>query len=221
MGYTVENLFARVRSALGPAATQYPGGDNQPPAINGRGDLICVEGMPFLAETVRAGNSYVGFSALQTPVNAVPTTTAGVSLWNGEGAGGKSYVIDSIVLFNGVTQALATNFQMMVMINVGAVATPSGGTAITPKGFTGKPYGGLAKVGSGTTVVNDVWVGFGSSLVVQNTANFGATLDVPVNGLYIVKPNGAFSIAGLVANTPVATSVQLGIRWHEINVEMA
>jgi hypothetical protein len=171
--------------------------------------------LPAMAQLAAAGQSWVGMSALQTPLNAVPTTTAPVSLWNGESANGLCYVIDSIFLFNGVTQALATNFSLMVMENVGVVSAPSGGSSITPKGTTGKAYGGNAQLKSGTTVVNDVWMPFGTSLVDVNAADFGAVLDIPVNGLYIVRPGGCFSIAGLVATAPVATSVQLGIRWHE------
>jgi hypothetical protein len=188
--------------------------------INPRGDLLVAQALPDLTECVRLGNSWAGISAAQTPLNVAPTTTAGVSLWSGEAGGGSIYVIDSVFVVDVVTQALVTNMQIMAMINVGVVSKPTGGTLITPKGLTGKAYGGNAVLASGTTVVNDVWFPIGNSVVNPNTADLFTQVDIPVKGLYIVRPGGCFSIALLVANAPVASSVQAGIRWHEVLLPM-
>lgn len=164
------------------------------------------------------GKAWTAITALRTPLNAVPTTTAPLSIWNGEAQGGLCYVIDSIFLFNGVTQALASSFSLQVMMNVGAVAQPGGGVAITPKGTTGLAYAGTGVVQAGATVTNDVWFPFGTALVDVNSADTNIVLDVPVNGLYVVPPGGCFSVAALVATAPVATSMQVGIRWREHKV---
>lgn len=160
-------------------------------------------------------------SAALTPLNALPTTTAGISLWNGESQTsgvGKFYVIDSVFAYFALSQALATVASFWIQMNTGVVAAPSTGTNITNiKSSYGEAYpaGGVAVVRSGNTVVNDFWTPYGTSLPVQNTADQWTTIDTGIEGA-LLQPGFLFSMHLILASTPVATSAVLGIAWREL-----
>lgn len=208
-------LVGRIRGMDQPGFAQNDRGP-QPLDVNPRGDLAVVQALPSLAEVVRMGESYfVIQAAAVAPVVALPTTTAQVSLWNGEPDGGRCYVIDSVFATDVVSAGAATGIGLAALLNIGRVALPSG-SLLTPKGLTGQGYRGAGKVVLAATVVDDTWAPLGSS-VVGPASQIGLNLDVPVNGLYIVRPGHLFSLACL-ANTVTTITVKMGIRWHEVNL---
>jgi hypothetical protein len=165
---------------------------------------------------------FSAYSAAITPLNAEPTTLAGVTIWNGEPAGGKVYIIDSLFTIMVVSQGVATSLQLFEMVNIGAIAKPTGGVAVTPRGQNGQAYSasGNANVQSGLTVTNDIWYPWGSSIVIQNTAHVFTAQDMPVvHGEIILNPGFAMSIHGVVSNAPVAASIKCGFTWYEANAE--
>jgi hypothetical protein len=178
--------------------------------------LIVVNAMPTNAELVRLGDSWQAMQAAAVaPVVALPTTLAQLTLWNGEPAGGKVYLIDSIMTMVAVSAAAATGIGHAVLMNLGTKAAPtSAGLILT--GLSGKAYGGNAIVAVGATVTDDKWAPFGNALDAP-ASQIAFTVDVPVNGLYIIRPGGMFSVACL-ANTVTTITVKTGIRWHEVQL---
>lgn len=205
---------ARVRG-LSPSLENLPSGSSAPCAINPRGDLLVAQALPPYAEIVRMGNSYfVIQSAATTPNTILPTTTAPVTLWNGENDGGKVYIIDSVFAHVVVSAAAATNVGLCGMLNLGRKAAPTG--ALTPKGLAGHNYKGRGLVGLAVTVTDDSWHPLGNA-VNGPASQVALNVDIPLFGAYIVPPGGMFSISAL-ANTGTTITVRSGIRWHEVQL---
>src|SRR5882762_9231390 len=78
--------------------------------LNNRGDQVVSQGLPELTELVRLGGSWqVALSTGLAALTALPTTTAGLSLWNGEPSNGKCYAIDSFGSTEEVLDATQTD----------------------------------------------------------------------------------------------------------------
>lgn len=188
--------------------------------INNRGDQIVAMGLPERAELVRLGDSWqVMTSAAIAPLTAVPTTTGGLNLWNGEGASGKSYVIDRVQVSEIVVDATQSNMTApFAQLVRPPVATPTD-AALTIRSLSGRTYGGRARTTVNAAVTNDGWFPIGTSAPVAAAAAGSAwkTTDVPLNGLYIVPPGGMFCVhAAKVAAT--AGQVHFSIVWHEVQM---
>lgn len=216
MDVTVQS---RVRGAA-PTLENLSSGSDNPTAINPRGDLLVAQSLPPSAELVRMGRS---FMAVQTsavaPVAALPTTTAQLSLWNGEPAGGRIYIIDSVFAICVVSAGAATGLGLVGMMNVARTSTPP--TAdLTPKGLAGQAYNGKGIVDLAVgSLVDDGWHPLGSS-VVGPASQIGLTVDVPLEGRYIIPSGGGYFHLACVANTAATITVRMGIRWHEVQLPL-
>lgn len=195
-----------------------------PLEVNARNELLVVQALPALAELVRLGGSYHALSSAVAAKTAVPTTTAGFSLWNGEpdGPNGKSYIIDSFGCVEIVTDATQQNsLALFAMMNKGKQAAPTDDGLVCGS-MVGNTYAGKAKKAVGVTVVNDIWTPHGPSTP-GNTAFAGAVWRVTefnAMGLYIVSPSGQFSIAA-AKTVATASQLQYFIRWHEVRIPVA
>lgn len=211
------NVLGFVRGILSP---NWPEGPDAPVVINNRGDLSVVQGLPPAAELVRMGASYLCVGTAVAPVAALPTTTAHLSLWNGENPGGKSYVIDAIGTAITTSAGAAINLGLAAQLNVtNPIANPTGALAI--KSLAGRAnYGGKGNAKASTTVTNDsAWHQVGTEVVCANTANLTLNVEFAVYGRYIVPPQGMFSLASMcnAAGTAVCTPI---IFWHEVQLTL-
>lgn len=213
-------IVARIRGIVAPFFAE--GDEQQSPQINPRGDLCITQSLPELTELVRLGDSWSVVGAASAPLTAVPTTTAGLSLWNGEPMGtGKCYAIDSFGTVEIVTDATQQNSLALFALNTkGAFAAPTD-LAQTKGSMSGRVYGGKARTVV-ATVTDDGWAPHGPSAP-GATAFAGGVWRVHealVRGLYLVPPQGLFSVA---AAKTVATAAQIRyfIRWHEVKVTYA
>lgn len=184
--------------------------------VNNRGDQIIAQGLPELAEIVRMGDSWQILSAAATGLTGLPTTTSGWSLWNGEPAGGKTYIIDSVAVFKVVIDTTQIDQLGLFVCNNRPPVTAPTDAAINPSGLSGKRYGGNMKFAAAVTVTNDGWFPAGTSPVCSATIGGTAwqVTDVPLRGLYLVPPGGMFSLAA-VEVTATASKLRAVIRWHE------
>lgn len=211
----------RIRGAF---VGNYADNDEQQQShLNNRGDLIVTQALPELTEVVRMGDSWGILSAATAALTAVPTTTAGHSLYNNEASNGKAYIIDSFGCVEIVTDATQQNSIALFAMNsfVGSVNAPTD-AALTKSSMTGSSYGGRCRTVAGGTVVDNGWQPHGPSTP-GATAFAGAVwrvTEAQARGLYIVHPGGQFNIA--VAKT-VATASQIRyfIRWHEVRINVA
>lgn len=222
-GFDPSALTLQGQIVRGAAAGNYPEMSRVPINANNRGDQIVVQGLPALTEVVRMGNSYQAITGTAAAaLTAIPTTVALVTVWNGEPAMGRSYVIDSvfwtkIIVDTTQVEAGPTMFCMNNTANPIAAITGS----LTPVSLSGRRnYAGLGLVGVGQTVTNNTWFPCGttSAGIVPAIAGSGwQAADYDLRGMYIVPPAGAFSI-GLAEITATASKFQLGMRWHEVQL---
>lgn len=199
------------------------------PMTNNRGDAIVVQGLPALTELVRLGRSWaINSTTGQAALTALPTTTAGLTLFNGEGsAGGNSnvcYAIDSFGSVEEVIDATQTDVTgIFAMINKRTSVAPSAGTVETTYiSLSGRTnYSGAGTVRRGATVVNDGWTAHGTPGAQMAPVAAGANWkvnEVLCSGLYLVPPASAFSIQAVKAAAAAAAQQFFFIRWHEVNL---
>jgi len=144
----------------------------------------------------------------------IPTTTALGTLWNGEAAGGKVYIIDRLFANTEAYDAGDNFFFLWVCMHPVAMTAPT--ADITIKKLIGGNYGGNARFDVGATVVNDTWYSWGNSLrSAQANAEGMSNIDVPVEGRLILKPTAGMSIH--VGCNDSNLTAQVGVAWFEID----
>lgn len=188
---------------------------------NSRGDQLVAQALPELTEIVRMGESWqVSNATAFAAATAIPTTTAALVLWNGESAGGKSYVIDSIALTEIVVDVTQSNMStVFVMVGKTPVAAPTD-AALVVRSLSGRTYGGRARtVVLSATVVNDGWFPCGTSAPAAAAAAGSAwkQMDWPLRGMYVIPPGGSFN-AHVAKVAATASQCLLTIRWHEVQL---
>jgi hypothetical protein len=193
--------------------------------LNPRGDWIVAQGLPELTELVRMGNSWqINSTTGQAALTALPTTVAGLSIFNAEPAGGKCFAIDSFGSAEEVIDATQTDVTaLFAMINKRTSTAPSGGTAETTWiSLSGRVnYSGSAVARRGGTVVNDGWTPHGTPGAQMAAAAAGANWKVNealVRGLYLVPPGSSFSVQAVKAAAAAAAQQFFFIRMHEVQL---
>ena len=188
--------------------------------VNPRGDLMVSLGLPELTDVVRLGESWqVSNATGVAPLTALPTTTMGFALWNGEPADGKSYIIDSVAVYDNAVDATQSNMTtLFVMNNKTPVSAPSD-AALSIRSLSGRTYGGRARTVTTGGCTNDGWFPCGTSAPAAAAAAGSAwkCLDVPLRGMYIVPPGGQFNLHSAKA-AATATQQIWTIRWHEVKL---
>lgn len=193
--------------------------------LNPRGDQIVVQGLPELTELIRLGDSWQLTSTTgQAALTVLPTTTSGLSLNNLEPANGKCYAIDSFGSIEEVIDATQTDVTaLFAMLNKRGSAQASAGTLET--GYTSLSgragYGGSASTRRGATVVNDNWFAHGTPGAQMAPVAAGANWKVneaQVRGLYLVPPQGTFSIQAVKAAAAAAAQQFFFVRFHEVQI---
>lgn len=189
--------------------------------LNSRGDQLVALALPERTEIVRMGDSYqVMTSTAIAALTAVPTTTGGLNLWNGEQANGKSYVIDRVQATEIVVDATQSNMTaVFAQLVRPPVATPTD-AALTIRSLSGRnAYAGRGRTTVNAAVTNDGWFPIGTSAPAATAAAGSAwkVVDIPLNGIYIVPPGAQFCVhAAKVAAT--ASQIHFSITWHEVQL---
>lgn len=212
--------FFRVRGGAQPYLSE---GTDAPPHINIRGEQICSNGLPLHTQLVALGNSFQVMTATAAaPVVAIPTTAALLGLWNGEADNGKWLVIDSV--FALTVASTAAQQSMSILCNVSAALIPTAiANTLTPRALrAGGQYRGNARAAVGVTLnatdgVATNWFPVGSTppAIAGATNNIGTSMDIDVKGRILIPPKGQLSLT-VISSAATASSVQLGVRWHEL-----
>lgn len=213
-------VAARIRGLF---AGNYAENDEQQQIhANNRGDLLVAQALPPLADIVRMGQSWqVKTSSATAALTTEPTTVALLSLFNNESATGKSYVIDSVAMWERVVDATQQNELALFVMNSkrSTTSTPPTDAALTIRSLAGRTYDGAARTLVGATVVDEGWFPAGISAPGASAVAGGAwrVHDVNLRGMYIVPPNGYFHVsAAKIAAT--ASQLHVVIRWHEVQL---
>lgn len=187
-------------------------------AVNNRGELLIAQALPPNVELVRLGNSWwTKLTTATAPVIVEPTTASLLSLWNGEPDTGYCYILDSIFGYKVANDASASGMLALAMLNVAKTTAPAD-AALAINSMIGRKAGQtLARTVVGASgLVNDGWqsIGYPSPSVPTATVSIGQGYDIDLLGKYIVRPGGYFHHSCLAA-VATATSIKLGVRWHE------
>lgn len=204
--------FGTVRGASPP---NYNEGSVSQIGINERGDQFVAQSMSALTEIVRRNDSWsvtIATASAFTNVAGMPTTRAELALYNGEVAGGKSYVIDWISFLSLTSVAAIANVSLIYQVdNVTALSNNANQLIASP---TGRTYGGLAlRAVAVTTMAANKWAMAGAGLS-GAAASIGLGVLAKVGGAIIVAPGDTLGV-NAVAGTAVGTSM-MGIGWHEV-----
>lgn len=198
-------------------------GEEKDIGLDSEGGLLVAQGLPAGVELSRLG---IGWSVIQTAATAAlvvrPSTVAAITLWNGEAAGGKSYVIDRLFTHNLVSTAAVAFFGIWATVHPPGMTDPGvdlARSATNLVGNTGKTYNGQGVVGVAETVVDNGWFPWGRGQQIENGGVLpGSHADVEVAGRLIVPPSGGISVqvvAGLVGDTFTS-----GLSWYEVQLEL-
>ncbi len=198
--------------------------EEKPMQGDGDGNLLVTQGMPAGVEMSRLGD---GWSAMQTAATAGlvvrPSTTAAFTLWNGEPAGGKSYVIDRLFTHALVSTAADGFFGIWATVHVVNMTNPGADiarSATNLTGNTGKTYNGQAVVGVAETVVDNGWYPWGPGSQMEGTGVLPGSIAVSeVAGRLIIPPTAGLSIQ-VVADTTGSTFTS-GCSWYEAQLALA
>lgn len=155
------------------------------------------------------------------PVVAIPTTTALLSLWNGEATGGKTYFVDSVYVLTVASTAAAQVPTVLGMVNKALQAAIANTLTVAGLRAGAGVYatgGGLARGAVNTTVTDDGWHAFGANPPIPGaTNNIGSCAEARLDGLVVLPPGGQFNISA-IAPVATATSIQIGVRWYEVQL---
>lgn len=186
-----------------------------------KGDLYVAQGLPSGAVLTAQGVGWQGQATAAIAGLVVrPSTTAAFTLWNGEAGGGKSYVIERVMVHQLVSGAAESRFGLWLCSHpIGMTAVTADITAIkSTRGISS--YGGNARLDNGATVVDDGWFPWGDSVDIEPTGVLpGAQICAEINGRIIVPPTAGLS-AHVVAST-VNEDFTIGFHWYEVQIDLA
>lgn len=221
------NVIGRVRKILEGIDSEAQGADGQIALTPQLEQLIAASAAPF-REITRLGRAFqITTTTAVASAAAIPSTTGGLSLYNNEADGGRSYVIDFISANGVATAAAAGHAQLLALIGQVREAAPTNSALIAKKlnglgGGTNDTKARTILTGTAlpaTTGIAADWfpVGAGIERAVA-TSLPGAGLYWESNGRVIVPPGRYFSIA-VLADT-AASTFQLCIAWHEVQLTL-
>jgi hypothetical protein len=221
-------VFGRIRQLLQGIDAGSPGDDEQI-ALNDQFEQLIAQGAPPYSEIVRMGRSFVvSTTAAVAAAAAIPSTTAGFSLYNNEPDGGRTYVLDFISANGVATAAAAGHAQLLALIGQVREAAPTN-SALVPKKLNG--YGGGSPdtkartilTGSAlpaTTGIAADWFPVGQGIErAAATSVPGAGLSWEAQGRILVPPGRYFAMHVLADTT--ASTFQMAIAWHERQLRLA
>lgn len=191
-------------------------GESTPLIANSRGDLQIAQALPPRAELVRMGRSWLCRATTPVaPVTALPTTTAQLTIYNGEPDDGAPYLIDVLLGVITTSAAAATGYGFAACMHVGKPATVLTDGGLAKRSLSGRPASQTkARLAVGQTVVDDGWFPVGDA-VIGPANNLGMAKWQVLDGLIIVPPGHTFSMAQM-ANTGASIVGVCGMVWHEV-----
>ena len=198
------------------------GGSGEDVDINAtlQGDLISSPHLPKYALASATGDLVrVDCTTAVATVQAIPTTTAMLTVWNGDSS--KSYVIDQ--LFADVWSSHGNNLgRLTIMASLHPVGMGQPDTQdLTPiKLNANGNYGGNAWCDVGFTVVNDAWRSWAGINLngADDDADPGNIAIADIDGRMVLPPRAGLSIAAISGSS--AWTVKMGMSWYEVQLDL-
>lgn len=182
--------------------------------------LVAPYGLPY-AKWVAEGKGFRVIEATATAgVAALPTTTAGLTIQNGESEDGKWYVVHSIfATFEASAAAVETAYlaHCIGMNRVTAATQDLALTSVKPLLAGAGPYSGLAILDLGATVIDDLWMPATNTVSSAVASNGEFSVVQVLDGLVILKPKAQYSLE--ICATTTGVTGRLGLCWFEVDRE--
>ena len=192
-------------------------------ALTEHGALLTQQAMPPLTEIVRLGNSWYGkgTTATATVAQTLPTVAGDATLFNGEAAGGKSYVVEGVGFWAAASEGAAqilTIFAEPSIVALAALPATTDTPVIRNLQFRGQTYGGHAGISATVTVTDNGWLPIFTMNTAALTANKGMGAYIPLNGMFVIAPG--FYLA--LCSSGVGTTMTIGYYfvWHEVQLNL-
>ncbi len=182
-------------------------------ASNEFAEQIVAGGLPPYTEMARKGRGWSTMSVVAVAGLVVrPTTVCALELWNGNGLGSYSLIIDRLFWFNLVSTAVVEGFSGWAQVT-STKAAPATGSLVV-RGNTGKAYQGAVVNALGTTVVDSGWFPWGQAYnkAAGGVVPFGA-ISEKVEGRLIVPPQCSLCLH--VVSSLVGDTFTQGASWYE------
>lgn len=181
-------------------------------------DVMVAQGLPAYTEMTRRGHGWQVIQVAATAGLVVrPSTTAAITLWNGESTGGKSYIIDRIFTHNLVSDNVQGRFMLWACIHpagLAACTSEIAASATNLTGMSGRTYSGNAIVELAKGCTDNGWFPVSTSTDFEPTGVLpGAGICVAIEGRLIVPPTGAISLQ--VVTSHVDATYCSGLSWYE------
>jgi len=208
------SFLMKVRQVLGGSAAVEMSGDKN-------GNAYIAQALPPYAVLCASGASVrVDCTTAVAAVAAIPTTTAMLTVWNGDAT--KSYIIDRLYApqWEGNSTTMASIAIIYCLHPVGMVQP--GAQDLTPKKLNGNGnYGGNAWCDVGHTVVNNGWVTAGGMTLGTHADDAvpGAAYVANIDGRVVLPPRAGLSM--VVVTDRIATKVKCGMSWFEVDLDIA
>lgn len=175
-------------------------------------------GLPY-ARWVAEGKGYKVIEASATAgVIALPTTTAALTIQNGEPDNGKWYVVHSVFCtFEASAAAVETAYiaHCVGMNRVAAATQDLALTSVKPLLAGAGPYAGAAILDLAATVVDDLWSPASNTVSGAVASNSEFSLVHLLDGLVIIKPKAQYSLE--ICATTTGVTGRLGLAWFEVD----
>lgn len=201
----------------GSGRDEYNAGSDSAAQICKGGEQYVVQGLPPKMELSRLGATWsvqIATGSAYTNVANMPTTRAELALYNGELAGGKSYVIDQISFLSLTSVTAASG--VTIIWQVGAPAALTDDTAQLINSPLGMVYNGRAKRAVAvTTMVANKWT-VAATGPTGAAASIGLGAVAEVLGSIILRPGFTLGVNAVVG-TATGTSL-MGITWSEVEL---
>jgi len=194
-----------------------------PPHANSRGDVCVAQALPVTGEVVRVGESWLAIGGPIAFLTSQPTNSAilMMKIYNKQGKGGKSFIIDSIRLTMTTIPTTPVALTMCIMVShqyniVSSVPTVA---LLVPKSLSGRRlYSGTAQVTGPESNFSDLaapWTRHGC-VVSATTADVGLTVVKDLFGRFIISPGAIMGIHGHVSTiSPAGSLGHVSVIWHE------
>lgn len=182
--------------------------------------FVAQYGLPY-AKWVAEGKGFRAIEATTTAgVAALPTTTAGLTIQNGETEDGKWYVVHSIfATFEASAAAVETAYlaHCVGMNRVAAATQDLALTSVKPLLAGAGPYSGSAILDLAATVIDDLWMPASNTVSNAVASNGEFSLIAVLDGLVIIKPKAQYSLE--ICATTTGVTGRLGLCWFEVDRE--
>lgn len=186
---------------------------------NQQSELLVAGGNLPNTETTRQGATWNVISAALAPLVALPSTVAGLEIFNNtQGPGAITLEVNDLFAFQLLSTAASQTYAIFAMVTTQKVLPSNGALSLFSQ--SGRPLqatvaGGRIITAAGTTVVANGWRPWGKPQAWGTaTATPGNAWNEPVNGALLVPPQCSLCLH-IVGALATASSFQVGCSVSE------